>query len=170
MNDIKIKIKDKEPSDESILARKNFSAVNEQYKTIKSSYAKVASIWGATIGMTVFLAFAATETLGTKSNDNIQQTNSQESSAPPMKPEKEFIQEMTSMEKAQVEGKIAPPKAAESKEALSSVKSQVSINTKTDELVEATIKVESTDNQELKSESKTTTEEIKKINVRYVPE
>jgi len=69
MTDIKIKVKDKEPSDENITKRKDFSSVYDGYISIKSSYAKVASLWGATIGMTVFLAFAATETLGTKSND-----------------------------------------------------------------------------------------------------
>ena len=70
MNNINIKVKEKEPSDETILAKKNFSAVIDQHNVIKSSYAKVASLWGATIGMTVFLAFAVTETIGSN-NDTI---------------------------------------------------------------------------------------------------
>ncbi|MFT6747249.1 MAG: hypothetical protein ACJAZ2_001597 [Glaciecola sp.] len=175
MNNIKIKIKDKEPSDESILARKNFSAVTDQYKTIKSSYAKVASLWGATIGMTVFLAFAATETLGTRSNDNIQQAKAQEGSTPPMKPEKELIQEITSMEKVQVEDKIASSSEAQSIEAVNSVNVQTSKKTKIDEQPETLVNRDAIENQEiisnLKSETKDTEpEEIQKINIRYVPE
>jgi hypothetical protein len=69
MTDINIKIKDRELSDKDITKRNNFSTVYDGYVSIKSSYAKVASLWGAAIGMTIFLAFAATETLGTKSND-----------------------------------------------------------------------------------------------------
>ena len=56
MKNIKIQIKGKEPSGDSILARKNFPAVINEYHIIRSSYAKITTIWGSAIGLAVLSA------------------------------------------------------------------------------------------------------------------
>jgi hypothetical protein len=62
MKNIKIKIKEKEPSEDSILARKNFPAILDEYQLIKSSYTKITTIWGSAVGLAVLTAFAVNTT------------------------------------------------------------------------------------------------------------
>ena len=159
MNNIKIKIKDKEPSDESILDRKNFSSVINEYKTIKSSYAKVASFWGATIGMTVFLAFAASETLGTKAYNRSQPNKKLTESAPSIRIEPEKISASSAIEIIKAEDTESLPSPA--KEDYKQTKKKVSKK----EVITAE------DNSKIKTEvQKNTVEELKKINVKYIPD
>jgi len=159
MNNIKIKIKDKEPSDESILDRKNFSSVINEYKTIKSSYAKVASFWGATIGMTVFLAFAASETLGTKAYNRSQPNKKLTESAPSIRIEPEKISASSAIEIIKTEDtKLLSSFAKGDYKRTQKKVSKKEVSTMEDN---SKINIE---------EQKSTVEKVKKINVKYIPD
>lgn len=59
MNPIKVKLKEKLPLDEELLKHKNFNAVISEYRAAKSGYKQVGSIWGAIIGLGVFVGIIA---------------------------------------------------------------------------------------------------------------
>jgi hypothetical protein len=151
MDNINIKVKDKVPSDKSILTHKNFSSVIDQHNIIKSSYAKVASIWGATIGMTVFLVFAASETIDTNTHTKVKPKETYKYSA--------AITSLSSQEKPtdlSIE-KITTPESTGNLQT-NTISSQVP-------QVKQEIKAGST------IEEKTNKIEVtKKINMRYIPE
>lgn len=63
MNEIKIKIKEQEPSDEQLLKRKDFNGSYKTYVEIKNSYARITALWGAAIGMAVFVGFVGVKLL-----------------------------------------------------------------------------------------------------------
>ncbi|MFT6717512.1 MAG: hypothetical protein ACJA0Q_002169 [Saprospiraceae bacterium] len=159
MNNIRIKIKDKEPSDESILARKKFSNVISEYKTIKSSYAKVASIWGATVGMTVFLAFATTEIIGNKNTDDIQQVKTHEGNTPPVTVSSGDIIETAIIETPPDQETLTSSTLSNAEEKLTENNDEK--NKISTENANSTLE---TENNDVKLE------ESRKINVRYVPE
>lgn len=71
MDEIKVKIKEQVPSDEQLLKRKDFNSSYKTYVGIKNSYARITALWGAAIGMAVFVGF-----VGVKLMDN--QQNNQE--------------------------------------------------------------------------------------------
>lgn len=150
MNNIKIKVKKKEPSDESILTQKNFSTVIDQHNTIKRSYAKVASLWGATIGMTVFLTFAVTETIGS-SNDVIKEQVQQKVIAT----NKQELEKATKILSTDI---IETPSALIEKSPLST--SSKKEDTKALQQQNSTV---ITEEKNMKSK------ESNKINVRYIP-
>jgi hypothetical protein len=154
MNNIKIKIKDREPSDDSILARKNFLTVINEYKTIKSSYAKVASFWGATIGMTVFLAFAASETLETKPNQRSRPNKKLVESIPLLDIESHKITTSSSNENMEVQETeiISSPFRVDSKQTVNKVAAEEG---------HSVINIE---------EKEIIVDESKKINVQYIPD
>lgn len=158
MTNIKIKLKEQGPSDESILARKNFPEVVKEYRFIKSSYAKVASLWGATIGMTVFLAFAATETIGTKTGDNSNLSKKQIKITPPFETAtKQTVEiENSDEEHANIESSSKNEVSAMTSPEKKPVEATEITREKTDPVVK-----ETQPNELIKT---------KKMNVNYIPE
>lgn len=71
MDKIKVKIKSPLPADEVLEKRKNFNESFRNFQAIKASYAKIAAIWGAAVGMTAFLCLGISDVVWNESNQSI---------------------------------------------------------------------------------------------------